>query len=140
MIGQMVSQYRILRTLSAAGMTVVCRVKDTKLGQFVGLKSFLEEFCMNGEYPEYSKPAAMDRLSDRSRLHKVQNIFHEAIERPPSGWRNLLEEACAGDISLRKEVEALLRAHNTAGSFLSSSSPESDEDEAEPISSMAMTG
>src|SRR5205809_6215281 len=38
---------------------------------------------------------------------------HDLAER--TAW---LDEACAGDVPLRQRVEALLRSHETAGSFL----------------------
>jgi predicted Ser/Thr protein kinase len=118
MIGQMVSQYRILQTLSAAGMTFVSRATDTKFGKFVGLKTFLEEFCMDGKPAEYPKPPAMATLSDAVRWKRVEKIFHEAMELLPQGREFFLEHACGDDVALRKEVDALLRAHEDAGTFL----------------------
>ena len=44
---------------------------------------------------------------------RVQEIFLEAAELPPSARRDLLDRACAGDIALRREVESLLRADET---------------------------
>ena len=45
-------------------------------------------------------------------------LFHSALEREPSQRAAFLDQACAGDESLRKEVEALIAAHDRAGSFI----------------------
>ena len=42
------------------------------------------------------------------------------LERAPIKRAAFLDEACAGDESLRKQVEALLTAHEEAGSFIES--------------------
>ena len=52
------------------------------------------------------------------RWQQVDNLFHLALERKPMERDALLEQACAGDDALRKEVEALLAAHEAAGSFI----------------------
>jgi formylglycine-generating enzyme required for sulfatase activity/serine/threonine protein kinase len=49
----------------------------------------------------------------------VESIFLEAVERLSVNDRTAyLDEACAGDSALRSRVEALLKAHDDAGSFL----------------------
>ncbi|MBL9171999.1 MAG: protein kinase [Verrucomicrobiales bacterium] len=54
-----------------------------------------------------------------SNPHVVEMIFLEAIEREsPEARHAYLNEACAGDIALRRLVEELLRAHGNAGIFL----------------------
>ena len=49
---------------------------------------------------------------------RVRSLFHEAIQRPRAEWSGFLEQECAGDESLRSEVESLLAAHERAGGFL----------------------
>jgi hypothetical protein len=56
-----------------------------------------------------------------SEAHKPAGaIFDAAIELPPERRAAYLLEACAGDDSLRQRVEALLRAHELAGTFMDS--------------------
>jgi serine/threonine protein kinase len=53
--------------------------------------------------------------------HKpVGVIFDAAIELPPEQRAAYLQEACAGDDPLRRRVEALLGAHDSAESFMNS--------------------
>ena len=48
-----------------------------------------------------------------------EEIFSIALNKDPVHERQaFLDEACAGDTSLRAEVESLLKAHENAGSFL----------------------
>jgi eukaryotic-like serine/threonine-protein kinase len=49
---------------------------------------------------------------------RVRSLFHTAIQRPRAEWSGFLEQECAGDESLRGEVESLLAAHECAGGFL----------------------
>src|SRR5262249_13075116 len=50
---------------------------------------------------------------------RVEAVFSAALGRESAEERAAyLEEACAGDPDLRARVEALLRAHQEAGSFL----------------------
>ncbi len=50
---------------------------------------------------------------------RVQPIFNDALDYPAGDEReNYLQKACGSDAPLRARVEALLRAHETAGSFL----------------------
>jgi serine/threonine protein kinase/tetratricopeptide (TPR) repeat protein len=48
----------------------------------------------------------------------VGAIFDAAIELPPDGRAAYLQEACGDDDALRKRVEALLRAHESAEKFM----------------------
>ena len=50
-------------------------------------------------------------MSD-SRWRRIEDIFHQAVDLPPGARSAFLDEACAGDASLRQEVESLL-AHET---------------------------
>jgi eukaryotic-like serine/threonine-protein kinase len=52
------------------------------------------------------------------RWQQLDELFHAALERAPEERAALLDEACAGDESLRKEVDALLAAHEESGSFI----------------------
>src|ERR1035441_3573549 len=47
-------------------------------------------------------------------------IFDAALELSKEQRTAFLDESCAGDASLRQRVEALLRAHETAGAFMES--------------------
>ena len=47
-----------------------------------------------------------------------ETLFHRALEKPVAERSAFLEQACAGDTSLRHRVEALLRSHETPDSFL----------------------
>ena len=42
------------------------------------------------------------------RWQKVEEIYHAAPEREPAQRATFLNEACAGDEALRREVESLL--------------------------------
>src|ERR1035437_2195316 len=56
-----------------------------------------------------------------SEPHKpVGAIFEAAIELPPERRAAYVQESCAGDSPLRQRVEALLRAHELAGTFMDS--------------------
>ena len=48
-----------------------------------------------------------------------ETLFADALKQPtPDARRAWLEQACAGNPDLRRRLEALLRAHDDAGSFL----------------------
>jgi serine/threonine protein kinase len=48
---------------------------------------------------------------------RVKELFHAALERQPDRRSAFLQDACAGDEVLRREVESLIAAHEKAGSF-----------------------
>jgi serine/threonine protein kinase len=52
------------------------------------------------------------------RWQQLDELFHSALQRAPAERAEFLDEACAGDESLRKHIEALLAAHVEAGSFM----------------------
>ena len=55
----------------------------------------------------------------RSAQHRrIEEIFAEASRRPADSQEAFLEQACAGDPSLRSEVDALLTAESEAAGFL----------------------
>ena len=39
---------------------------------------------------------------------RVEQLFHEARERPPDQWSAFLAQACDGDLTLQHDVESLL--------------------------------
>ena len=49
---------------------------------------------------------------------EINLLFHSALEREPSQRAAFLDRACAGDESLRNEVEAFIAAHDEAGNFI----------------------
>jgi eukaryotic-like serine/threonine-protein kinase len=52
------------------------------------------------------------------RWKQLDDLFHSALQLEPDERAAFLDEACAGDESLRKQVEALLAANGEAGSFI----------------------
>ena len=71
------------------------------------------------------------------RWQQVENIFQAALDRNPEERARFVSEACAHDDSLKRDVESLLKQHESAGDLLDksiyqergvSSSGQSDED------------
>ncbi len=60
------------------------------------------------------------------RWKQLDQLFHSALEREPAKRAAFLDESCGSDQSLRKEVEALLAAHEEAGSFIESPALEAE--------------
>ena len=54
------------------------------------------------------------------RWKRVEELFHAALEREPEQRAAFLNEACDGDLSLRKEVESLLLSDGQAADFIES--------------------
>ena len=54
------------------------------------------------------------------RWQQIDRIFQGAIEREPHERASFLDQACGDDSPLREKIEALLRSHDGAGSFLAS--------------------
>src|SRR5260370_22152987 len=52
------------------------------------------------------------------RWGRIESIFHKALEVEETRRAAVLEESCAGDEDLRREVESLLAHHSEAGSFI----------------------
>ena len=72
------------------------------------------------------------------RWQKIDELFHAALAREGEERAAFLDEACAGDKWLRREVESLIAAHEREGSFIDSPAfvvaPEpTPEDQAESI-------
>src|SRR5262245_61569542 len=57
---------------------------------------------------------------DKQRWKQVESLYHAALEREPLARTAFLEEACAGDESLRREVEALIAADGMSANLLDS--------------------
>ena len=55
---------------------------------------------------------------DSERWREVERLYHMALEHPESEQCAFLKGACAGDESLRQEVESLLSVHPKAQQFL----------------------
>jgi eukaryotic-like serine/threonine-protein kinase len=51
---------------------------------------------------------------------QVKSIFHVAVDLTPGDRSAYLQEACAGDLVLRREVESLLASHDHTEGFLES--------------------
>jgi serine/threonine protein kinase/Tol biopolymer transport system component len=49
---------------------------------------------------------------------QVKEVFEGALECHDGKRAEFLDQVCAGDVPLRKEVESLLRSHEQAGSFM----------------------
>ncbi|MFL6228385.1 MAG: protein kinase domain-containing protein [Pyrinomonadaceae bacterium] len=52
------------------------------------------------------------------RWRQIEELFQSALSRPADERASFLRAACAGDEPLRLEVEALLKSHDDAGSFI----------------------
>jgi serine/threonine protein kinase len=52
------------------------------------------------------------------RWQQIKEVFHSALERPGPERSGFLAAACAGDESLRSEVESLLSSHEKEGRFI----------------------
>jgi tetratricopeptide (TPR) repeat protein/tRNA A-37 threonylcarbamoyl transferase component Bud32 len=55
---------------------------------------------------------------DPARLAEIEAIFHAALDAEAELREELLRVRCAGDESLRREVDALLAAHEKSGGFI----------------------
>jgi serine/threonine protein kinase/Tol biopolymer transport system component/Tfp pilus assembly protein PilF len=54
------------------------------------------------------------------RWQHIKSLLHSALERAPQERAAFVNNACAGDSSLRSEVEALISSHEQAGGFIES--------------------
>ena len=51
---------------------------------------------------------------------RITDIYHATVARPPDERASFLGEECHGDEGLRKQVEAMVKAHERSGSFIES--------------------
>ena len=61
---------------------------------------------------------------NNERWKLFESIYHEALERDPSSRAAFLDEACAGDSELRRELTALLAYDDKAAKFMEGSALE----------------
>src|ERR1700674_4863680 len=54
------------------------------------------------------------------RFHQIEQLYHAALEHGEANRDSFLDEACAGDDTLRREVESLLAHHKQAEDFIES--------------------
>ena len=54
------------------------------------------------------------------RWHRVEQLFHAALQVEDSRRGEFLKQSCAEDENLRREIESLLAHHYEAGSFIES--------------------
>jgi serine/threonine protein kinase/Tol biopolymer transport system component len=57
---------------------------------------------------------------DSERERQITSIFHSAVAREPHERAPYLDGACGDDEALRREVEELIKSHESAGSFIAS--------------------
>jgi len=57
---------------------------------------------------------------DPKRWQRIKEVLHSALERAPQERAAFVNDACAGDSSLRSEVEALIASHEQASGFIES--------------------
>jgi serine/threonine protein kinase/tetratricopeptide (TPR) repeat protein len=48
----------------------------------------------------------------------VESIYNAALEKPPGNREGYLDGVCGSDVALRSKIDALLKAHVEAGSFM----------------------
>src|SRR5262245_22547770 len=65
-------------------------------------------------------------------MKNARDIFLDALERAPVDRAVYLDEACGGAAALRQRVEALLRANDDPGAFLSEVKPGASDAGREP--------
>jgi serine/threonine protein kinase len=70
-----------------------------------------------GSFAPFGAVPAEASAARRTTMNE-ETLFHRARAKPPAERAAFLEEACGGDAALRERVEALLRAHDSPGSFL----------------------
>src|SRR5437879_1942096 len=68
--------------------------------------------------PECASTSNADLLMTPEKWETIARIFDEAAEMPASERSGLIDQACAGDAALRREVDRLLAENDSAGEFL----------------------
>src|SRR5215475_9128890 len=59
-------------------------------------------------------------MVERNRWEQIERLYHAALEREPDARDEFLDEACAGDEELRREVAGLLACDASSDSFIQS--------------------
>jgi tetratricopeptide (TPR) repeat protein/TolB-like protein len=72
--------------------------------------------------------------------HRVQDLFHQALERDAATRADYIEQACQGDADLRREVESLIAAHGRLGSFIEEPAGTAEHSSAETVRSSLPAG
>jgi len=52
------------------------------------------------------------------RWQQLDRLFHSALGREPGERAGFLDDACADDGALRRQIDELLSAHEQSGSFI----------------------
>src|SRR3989475_12919510 len=65
-----------------------------------------------------SRPFSGDRVTSPDRWRHVERLYHDALARDEDERAAFLREACAGDETLRHEVESLLAYASDAQKFM----------------------
>ena len=52
------------------------------------------------------------------RRHEISDLYHAALARAPGDREAFLEEACAGEPTLRRELDSLLQYASESAAFL----------------------
>ncbi|MCP4662915.1 MAG: hypothetical protein GY856_46580 [bacterium] len=47
--------------------------------------------------------------------HRIKSIVEAALDEHPESWPSFVDETCAGDVDLHREVTSLLEASRTMG-------------------------
>jgi eukaryotic-like serine/threonine-protein kinase len=74
------------------------------------------------------------------RWSKIESIFHKALEVDESRRDSVIEESCAGDEALRREVESLLAHYSDSASFIErpAFADPADTDSLRPVTAAAV--
>jgi serine/threonine protein kinase/Tol biopolymer transport system component len=73
---------------------------------------------------------------DAERWRKIERVFHAALHTEPSRRAKILEDSCAGDESLRREVESLLAHHANADTFMETPAFATVKPRSDPLSDL----
>jgi eukaryotic-like serine/threonine-protein kinase len=57
-------------------------------------------------------------VTGADRLDRIEQIYHDALQRPEADRQAFIESACAGDDALRREVDSLLGYEGRAAGFM----------------------
>src|SRR5688572_4337147 len=70
-------------------------------------------------------PTIRDAVTSSEKAQRVAEIVEEALEHDAADWPSFLDEACADDLPLRREVESLLGYSKAATDFIEAPAYES---------------